>query len=92
MANYAHPKRQNMPGFESLTLTLIAWIAVVMLLAGVVQGALGLGFPTVATPLIALATDIRTAVILVLLPCIATVLVSVVRSGFLREALCSSSG
>ena len=76
-----------MPGFESLTPTLIAWIAVVMLLAGVVQGALGLGFPTLATPLIALVTDIRTAVILVVLPCIATVSVSVVRSGFLREAL-----
>lgn len=76
-----------MPGFESLTLPLIGWIAVVMLLAGVVQGALGLGFPTVATPLIALVTDIRTAVILVLIPCIATVSVSVVRSGFLREAL-----
>ena len=76
-----------MPGFESLTPPLIAWIAVVMLLAGVVQGALGLGFPTVATPLIALVSDIRTAVILVLLPCIATVLVSIVRSGFLREAL-----
>ena len=76
-----------MPGFETLTPPLIAAIAVVMLLAGVVQGALGLGFPTVATPLIALATDIRTAVILVLLPCIATVLVSLLRSGFLREAL-----
>ena len=76
-----------MPGFESLTLTLIACIAVVMLLAGVVPRALGLGFPTVATPLIALVTDIRTAVIIVLLPCIATILVSLLRSGFLREAL-----
>src|SRR5215213_3202898 len=76
-----------MPGFESLTPPLIAWIAVVMLIAGFVQGALGLGFPTLATPLITLVTDIRTAVILVLLPCIATVSVSLVRSGFLREAL-----
>jgi uncharacterized membrane protein YfcA len=76
-----------MPGFESLTMPLIVSIAVVMLLAGVVQGALGLGFPTIATPLIALVTDIRTAVILVLLPCIAAVAVSIVRSGFLREAL-----
>lgn len=76
-----------MPGFETLTLALIAWVAVVMLLSGVVQGALGLGFPTVATPLIALVTDIRTAVIMVLLPCIATILVSMLGSGSLRRAL-----
>jgi uncharacterized membrane protein YfcA len=76
-----------MPGLESLTLALVAWIVAVELLSGVVQGALGLGFPTLATPLIALATDIRTAVIMVLLPCIATVLVATIRSGFLRQAL-----
>ena len=76
-----------MPGFETLTLALIAWIAAVMLLAGLVQGAIGLGFPTLATPLIALATDIRTAVIIVLLPCLATVVTSAVRSGYFRQAL-----
>jgi uncharacterized membrane protein YfcA len=72
---------------EALTPALLAWIAVVMIAAGFVQGALGLGFPTLATPLIALVSDIRTAVIMVLLPCIATVLVSTIRSGFLRQAL-----
>lgn len=76
-----------MPGFESLTLALVVWIAVVVLVAGFVQGALGLGFPTLATPLIALATDIRTAVIIVLLPCLATVVTSAVRSGHFRQAL-----
>lgn len=76
-----------MPGFETLTFVVIAWIAAVMLLSGVVQGALGLGFPTLATPLIALATDIRTAVIIVLLPCLATVITSAVRSGHFRPAL-----
>ena len=72
---------------EALTPALVAWIAIVMLAAGFVQGALGLGFPTLATPLIALVSDIRTAVVMVLLPCIATVLVSTIRSGFLRQAL-----
>ena len=76
---------------EALTPALLAWIAVVMVAAGFVQGALGLGFPTLATPLIALVSDIRTAVIMVLLPCIATVLVSTVRSGFLRQALTDSA-
>ena len=54
-----------MPGFETLTPALVAWIAAVMLVAGLIQGALGLGFPTLATPLIALVTDIRTAVVIV---------------------------
>jgi len=72
---------------EALTPALIAWIVVVMLFSGFVQGALGLGFPTIATPLIALVSDIRTAVIMVLIPCIVTVLVSTIRSGFLRRAI-----
>lgn len=76
-----------MPGFESLPLGVLLWAAVVMAVAGFVQGALGLGFPIVATPLIALTTDMRTAVILVLLPCLAAVTANVVRSGSFREAL-----
>ena len=76
-----------MPGFDALTLPLVAWIVAVVIVAGVVQGALGLGFPTVATPLIAIVTDIRTAIIIVLLPCIATIVTSLIRSGFLRQAL-----
>ncbi len=70
-----------MPGFESLSLTLVIWIALVLAFAGVVQGALGLGFPMVATPMIAALTDMRTAVILVLLPCVAATVTNVVRSG-----------
>jgi uncharacterized membrane protein YfcA len=76
-----------MPGFESLTFALVVWIAVVIIASGFVQGALGLGFPTVATPLIAIATDIRTAVIIVLLPCLATIITSAVRSGHFRQTL-----
>ena len=76
-----------MPGFETLTLPLIAWIAVVILLAGVVQGALGIGFPTLATPLIALVTDIRTAVIIVLVPCLASIVVAICKGGRLRRVL-----
>lgn len=70
-----------MPGFESLPVAVLAWIVAVIAFSGLVQGALGLGFPTVATPLIALVTDIRTAIIVVLLPCLATVLVSLLRGG-----------
>src|SRR5215207_4187804 len=76
-----------MAGFENLTPLVLVWIAAVIVLAGFVQGALGLGFPIVATPLIAMATDIRTAVIVVLLPCAATVMLVMARAPLLREAL-----
>jgi uncharacterized protein len=75
------------PGFETLPFSLVLGIVAIMLIAGVMQGALGLGFPTVATPLIAFFTDMRSAVILVLLPCLATVAVVVFRGGPLRPVL-----
>jgi uncharacterized membrane protein YfcA len=75
------------PGPETLGPALVAWIALAIALGGLSQGALGLGFPTIATPLIALATDMRTAVICVLLPCLACVLTSMCRSGPLRPVL-----
>ena len=70
-----------MPGFESLPLFIVIWVALALAFAGAVQGALGLGFPIVATPMIAAVTDMRTAVILVLLPCVAATVTNVVRSG-----------
>jgi uncharacterized membrane protein YfcA len=76
-----------MAGFENLTPLVLCWIAVVVVAAGFVQGALGLGFPIVATPLIAMATDIRTAVIVVLLPCVGTVVLVMARTPLLRETL-----
>ena len=76
-----------MPGFETLTLALLAWITAVIVFSAFVQGALGLGFPLLATPLIALVTDIRSAIIFVLLPCLATVVVSIVKGGGLRDVL-----
>ncbi len=70
-----------MPGFEQLSFITIAWVALVLALSGIVQGALGLGFPILATPMIAAVTDMRTAVILVLLPCVATTVTNIVMSG-----------
>ena len=69
-----------MPGFEDFSPWLIAYIAVVIAAAGWVQGALGLGFPMIATPLIAAATNMQVAVVTVLIPCIAAVLVNILRS------------
>jgi len=73
--------------FESLPLPLMIWLAGVILLAGLLQGALGFGFPFVATPLIAMVSDMRTAIIIVLLPTVATICVALVASGPLRNTL-----
>ena len=76
-----------MPGFESLHLGILLWVVAVIAFAGWVQGALGLGFPMVATPLIAAVTDMRTAVIVVVVPCIACVATNVAKTGSLRPVL-----
>ena len=72
---------------ESLSLALFVWLACVMLVAGLIQGTLGFGFPFVATPLIAMASDMRTAIIAVLLPTLATIVVALVASGPIRATL-----
>jgi len=43
-------------------------VAVVMFTAGLTQGAIGFGFPAVSTPILVLMTDVKTAIILNLLP------------------------
>ena len=72
---------------ESMPLALLFWIALVMLAAGLLQGALGFGFPFVATPLIAMASDMHTAIVVVLLPTLATILVALFTAGPLGATL-----
>ena len=47
---------------------LICFLFGVMIFSGLVHGTLGLGFPLVATPIIAIFFDVRTAILLTLLP------------------------
>jgi uncharacterized membrane protein YfcA len=76
-----------MPGFESFSLAVMLWIALAVLLAGYLQGALGFGFPFVATPMVAMVIDMRTAVITILLPTLATTVVTLFTSGPLGPVL-----
>lgn len=59
----------------------LAWIAGLLglVVAAFVKGAIGFGFPTVATPLVALASDVRTAVVVLLLPNIVMDVIQVAR-------------
>jgi uncharacterized membrane protein YfcA len=72
---------------ESLPLALLAWVVCAIVLAGLVQGAIGFGFPFVATPLIAMTADMRTAVIMVVLPTLVLNFINLASSGPLRPAL-----
>jgi uncharacterized membrane protein YfcA len=49
--------------------------------AGFVHGLLGIGFPLLATPLLALVTDMRSAVLLLLIPTMAVNVASIWRGG-----------
>jgi len=53
----------------------------IMALAALVHGTMGLGFPMVATPLLALITDVRQAVILTLIPTVIVNVASIAKGG-----------
>ena len=55
-------------------------------LAAFVHGSIGLGFPMVATPLLALFTDIQTAIILTVIPSLLTNLISIRSEGGILPA------
>jgi uncharacterized membrane protein YfcA len=59
----------------------------IVLFAGFVHGTLGLGFPLVATPMLALALDVREAILITLLPTVVLNVTSIVRGGRWGESI-----
>jgi uncharacterized membrane protein YfcA len=76
-----------MTAIDSLPFAVLVWFTLAIVLAGFIQGALGFGFPFIATPVLAMVVDMRTAIITVLLPTLATVAVTLVTSGPLGPVL-----
>ncbi|HEU5178522.1 MAG TPA: TSUP family transporter [Burkholderiales bacterium] len=64
---------------------VLTYIALICVLAGWVHGALGFGFPLVATPLAALAIDMKSAITLLAPVTLALVVISALRGGSLGE-------
>jgi uncharacterized membrane protein YfcA len=75
------------PGLDSLPLWALAWVILVIALAGLTHGVVGIGFPIVATPLLTLTLDIKTAMFFVMLPTIAVTAISTVQGGRWRESI-----
>jgi len=74
-------------GLEMITPAVILWIVLAVTLAGLIQGTLGFGFPFIATPMVAMVADMRTAVITILLPTLATTIATLTTCGPLRPVL-----
>ena len=68
-----------------MSLEVLIFLALVCLLSGWVHGALGFGFPLVATPLAALAIDMKSAITLLALVTLALVIISALRGGRLGD-------
>jgi len=56
---------------------IVVAIIAVMLFAGLIHGTLGLGFPMVATPMLATMMDVRSAILITLLPTMAVNIASI---------------
>ena len=61
--------------------------AIIFFLAAVFHGSIGTGFPMIATPLLALMTDIQTAIILTLIPTLLVNVVSIISEGNASKAV-----
>jgi len=67
-------------------------VGAALLLAAFVKGATGLGFPLIATPMVALLLDIRTAITVLILPNLFMDSAQVVRGGFPYDVFRRFSG
>jgi len=66
---------------------VLLYVALVCLVSGFAHGAIGFGFPLVATPLVALALDMKTAITLLAPVTLVLVLISGFTGGGVRELL-----
>jgi len=66
---------------DELSLAALALYTAIIAFAGLVHGTLGMGFPVVATPLLSLMTDVRSAILITLLPTVAVNVGSILRGG-----------
>lgn len=70
-------------------LSISVWLTAgtIFLAAGLAHGILGLGFPMLATPLLAIMLDVRSAILITLLPTIMVNLISILRGGHWSESI-----
>ena len=77
----------QIPGFESLSWPVLLFLLVVIGTAALMHGSLGVGFPMLATPLLAMVTDVRCAMLIILLPTLVINLANIAHGGRWRESI-----
>ena len=77
----------TLPGLIDPTPSMLALVMVTILAGALVHGALGLGFAMVITPILTLFTDIRSAMLIILVPTLALTLISLIRGGNWRLSI-----
>jgi uncharacterized membrane protein YfcA len=70
-----------------MSIEILVFMAAVCVLSGFAHGALGFGFPLVATPLAALAVDMKSAIAVLAPVTLVLVVISVLRGGRLLELI-----
>ena len=69
---------------SNLTLLLFC---VICGFAATIHGAIGIGYPMIATPLLAMVTDVRTAILILVIPTIALNIINIVQGGGWRKSI-----
>ncbi len=64
-----------------LSLIELTFVSAILALAGLIHGVFGIGFPMIATPLLALFMDVQSAVLITLFPTIAVNVLSIYKGG-----------
>jgi len=70
-----------------IPLSMLLATLIVIVVAAMVHGTLGLGFPLIATPMLAVIFDVRSAIVLTLLPTAAVNIVTLLKSGGVGSTL-----
>lgn len=63
------------------------WIALVLATASFAHGAIGFGYPMIATPLLTLVLDLKTAILVILLPSLALIVYNAIAGGRWRDSV-----
>ena len=76
-------------GIEAATPGLIVLLAVSLVIAGLVKGAIGVGMPIVAFPMLSMLVDVQTAVMLLSMPLVLSNIPQALEGGFVGKTLWS---
>ncbi len=76
-----------MPIIDTTSLLTLLTYAAIIGFAAMVHGTLGIGFPLIATPLLALVTDVRTAILLLVLPTVVVNVANILKGGRWNQSL-----